>query len=340
MNEQLITGILSYGMSGKLFHAPFVNAHPKFKLRAITERTKKEAAERYPGILSYDSVSDLINDPEIELIIVNTPNNTHFEYAKQALLSGKHVLVEKPFAASAAEAKELFDLARKSKLKIMAYHNRRWDTDFLSLKKVLEEEKVGKPIEVHIRFDRYRPEIGPKVFKEMNVPGSGIAYDLGSHILDQAISLFGKPLKAEKTTGIFRINSLVDDYVSIHLKYPEQLNVFLTASLLAAAPLPSYLVHGTGGTYIKDRTDVQEAQLLNGKSPLDNDFGLEAADHQGILTACNKSDEKNSTYYGVGQGNYLNLFDAVYTYIREDKPFPIKEEEIIWQMEILEQDNF
>ena len=339
MNKPIITGILSYGMSGKLFHAPFVNAHSGFKLHAVTERTRKAAEERYTGIRSYDSVSELINDPEIELVIVNTPNNTHFEYAKEALQAGKHVLVEKPFAVSSKQAKELFELARTAGRKVMVYHNRRWDSDYLSLKKVLESGKLGNLIEAHFRFDRYRREIGPKVFKETDVPGSGVAYDLGSHMLDQAISLFGQPLKSVKVAGAFRENSQVDDYVSIHLIYPG-LNVFLTASLLVAAPLPAYVMHGTLGTYVKDRTDLQETQLLDEMSPLDAGFGIEPEEKQGILTTVDAAGEKVSAPFGVGKGNYLGLFDAVYEHISENKPYPVKEEEIVWQMEILEQPDF
>jgi len=340
MNKPIITGILSYGMSGKLFHAPFVNAHSGFKLHAVTERTRKAAEERYPGIRSYDSVSELINDPEIELVIVNTPNNTHFEYAKEALQAGKHVLVEKPFAVSSKQAKELFELARTAGRKVMVYHNRRWDSDYLSLKKVLESGKLGNLIEAHFRFDRYRREIGPKVFKETDIPGSGVAYDLGSHMLDQAISLFGQPLKSVKVTGAFRENSQVDDYVSIHLMYPNRLNVFLTASLLVADPLPAYVMHGTLGSYIKDRTDLQETQLLTEMSPLNQGFGIEPKEKQGILTIVDGTGEKVSASFGVGKGNYLGLFDAVYAHIRENKPYPVKEEEIVWQMEILEQPDF
>ncbi len=336
MNHQIVTGILSYGMSGRLFHAPFVETNKNFNFYAVTERTEKKANTRYPKVISYNSVDELLLDPKIELVIVNTPNNTHYEYAKKALQSGKHVLVEKPFAATSAEAKELFDLARQVNRKIMVYQNRRWDSDFQCVKSAVEGGKLGKLIEVHFRFDRYRREISKKAFKENPLPASGLSYDLGPHLLDQAISLFGKPLKWVKTLGTFRPNSLVDDFLHIHLFYPEGLNVFITGSLLTAYPLPSFVLHGTNGSYIKDRTDIQEEQLNREMSPLEKNYGIEPEGKEGILSIIDADGDKSVKYNTALKGNYAELFDAVYAQIRENEPYPVKEEEVLWQLEILE----
>lgn len=337
MNKPIVTGILSYGMSGKVFHAPFVNAHQGFKLYAITERSRKEASETYPSIKSYDSVDELINDPAIELVIVNTPNYTHFEYAEKALLAGKHVLVEKPFVATSAEAKQLFDLARKVGKKIFPFQNRRWDSDFLSIREVVESGQLGKLIEVHLRFDRYRSAIGPKTFKETPLPGSGLAYDLGAHLLDQAITLFGKPLSAAKATGIYRENSQVDDYVNFHLIFSNQINVFVTTSLLVANPLPSFVIHGSRGSFIKERTDVQEDQLLQGISPVAENYGIEPEDKGGVLALIDREGNKNVIIQNRLKGDYMQLWEKVFRNIRFEENYPIKEDEIIWQLEILEQ---
>ena len=275
MENQIVTGILSYGMSGRLFHAPFIDTHKDFKFYSVTERHEKKATLRYPDVISYNSVDDLIADPTVELVIVNTPNNTHYEFSKKALLAQKHVLVEKPFAATSAEAKDLFDLARKVNRKIMVYQNRRWDSDFLSVKAAIESGDLGNLIEVHFRFDRYRREISKKAFKENPLPASGLSYDLGPHLLDQIISLFGRPLKFFKTLRTFRPDSQVDDYMNVHLIYPGGLNVFVTASLLTAHPLPAFVLHGTQGSFVKERTDVQEDQLDKEISPLDKSYGVE-----------------------------------------------------------------
>ena len=340
MENQIVTGILSYGMSGRLFHAPFIDTHKHFKLYAVTERHEKKAALRYHDLISHNSVDDLIADTKIELVIVNTPNNTHYEFSKKALLAGKHVLVEKPFAATSAEAKELFDLSRTVNRKVMVYQNRRWDSDFQSVKTAIESGSLGNLIEVHFRFDRYRREISKKAFKENPLPASGLSYDLGPHLLDQIISLFGKPLKWFKTLRTFRPDSKVDDYMNVHLIYPGGLNVFVTASLLTAYPLPAFVLHGTQGSFVKDRVDVQEAQLDMEISPLDRSYGIEPDGAEGIMTTIDAEGNKSSSYHTAVKGNYNRLFDAVYAQIRKDEPYPVKEEEILWQLEILESQSF
>jgi len=336
MKKPIITGILSYGMSGRVFHAPFIHASSDFELRAVTERSTKAIHEHYTGVISYDSVDELLKDPDIELVIINTPNNTHYEYAKQALLAGKHVLVEKPFAAVSSEAQELFTLGKERNLKVLVYQNRRWDSDFLSVKSALDSGKLGAPIEAHFRFDRYRNEISKKTFKELPLPASGLTFDLGPHLLDQVISIWGKPASFVKTTGIFRTESKVDDYMHVHLRYESGLNVFVTASLLTASPLPSFVVHGTKGSYIKSRTDVQEDQLQAGVTPDSPEYGLEHDGNQGKLISINETGERSTEYTTSLKGNYDRLFAAVHDSIRNDVPYPISEEDIMAQMQILE----
>lgn len=337
--EPISTGILSFGMSGRIFHAPFIAAHPGFSFYGVTERSKKKAQSIYPDIKSFDSADELIADPAVELIIVNTPNNTHYEYAKKALLAGKHVLVEKPFAATSAEAKELFELGRKVDKKVLVYQNRRWDSDYNSVRGVLKSGKLGRLIEMHIRFDRYRKEIGPKLFKETQVPATGLSYDLGSHLLDLVISTFGKPLKSIKTLGSYRPGSQVDDFFHIHLVFSGDVQVFLSSTLLCVDPLPAFVLHGSEGSYIRVRSDVQEAQLDKGMSPLDEAYGIEPDTAAGKLTVL-VNGEKQTEYIAPLKGNYMGLFDAVYESVRNGQPYPVKEDEIIWQLEVLEAPSF
>lgn len=337
MDQPIKTGLLAFGMSGRIFHAPFLNANPAFSLDAVVERHTKKAAALYPNIKSYDTLEEMINDPTLELIVVNTPNFTHFDLAKAALEAGKHVLVEKPVAATAAEAKALFDLGRKLNREVLIYQNRRWDSDVMAVKQVLETGKLGKIVEVHFRYDRWRPEIGPKVFKETPMPASGLLYDLGPHLIDQALDLFGKPLSVTKTLGKFRLKTEVPDYAFIHLKYPEGMNVFLYASMLVAKPLPGFVLHGTRGSFIKKRSDTQEAQLDQGMSPLAVGFGLEEGGMQGELTYINPETETMETVHIPSlKGNFMGIFDAVHQTIRHHKPFPITEDEIITQLSIIE----
>ncbi|HET9431535.1 MAG TPA: Gfo/Idh/MocA family oxidoreductase, partial [Chitinophagaceae bacterium] len=186
-------GLCSYGMSGKLFHAPFIQSHPGYELAAIVERHLNESREKYPGSRLYRSFEELLADDSLQLIVVNTPVQTHFEYARAALLAGKAVVVEKPFTVSADEAEKLDQLAKEKNLFLSVYQNRRYDGDYRAVRQVIEEEILGELVEVEIRFDRYRPGFGGKAHKEGGLRGAGILHDLGAHMIDQALQLFGWP---------------------------------------------------------------------------------------------------------------------------------------------------
>lgn len=333
------TGLMSFGMSGRIFHAPFLHWHPGFTFSAATERHEKKVNRLYPEVRSFDTIDALIQDPEIELIVVNTPNNTHFDFARRALEAGKHVLIEKPFATTVAEAEELLDLAKRRGLYALAYQNRRWDSDFQSVKNIVEKGSLGKLVEVHFRFDRYKTNIEKKAFKEEPIPGSGLAYNLAPHVLDQVIGLFGQPLRCNKTTTINRTNSKVDDYAFFHFIYPDNLNVYVWTSLLVARPLPAYVLHGTKGSYIKDRTDIQEKQLDQGMSPFDEQYGVELPGSEGELTLIDADGKKSVELVPPSRGNYSGLYDAVYQQLRHSEAFPVANEHVIYQMKVLEQEN-
>jgi len=336
MEKPIKTGLLSFGMSGKIFHSPFQNAHDGFDLTAVVERSEKKAKNVYPYIKSYDCIDELLEDQNIELVVVNTPNTTHFEYAMKCLRAGKHVLMEKPFTVTSNEARQLFQEANRLRLKILPYQNRRYDSDCISVKNIIDSGKLGQLVEVHIRYDRFRNTISPKIFKEMPIPGSGLMYDLGPHLLDQAISLFGRPLRWSKTLGLFRKNSQVDDYVHFHLEFPQGLNVFLTASLMVIDAQPGFVIHGTKGSFIKQRADSQEKQLLEGMSPKNPKFGIEEAGKEGILTTLAEDGSFFQEKIPSEKSSYLNLYDQVFQCIRKEKLFPVTEAQIIQQLEILE----
>lgn len=337
-DSPIVTGLLAYGMSGKLFHAPFLDLHPGFALRAVAERTQQRMAADYPGVRSYPSTEALLADPALELVVVNTPNDTHYDLARQALRAGKHVLVEKPVATTVAEWRKLSALARQQGVQLLAYQNRRWDTDFGAVRRVVESGQLGRLIEAHFRFDRFRPLLHTKAFKEDGRPGSGVIYDLGPHLLDQAISLFGRPESFEKTTGRYRHGSQVDDFFSIQLRYPQGLNVWVTSSMLVADPGPAFVLHGTLGSYKKDRTDPQEAQLLAGTKPDADTYGREQPGQEGHLTLADPAGYNRllpPRADAAVPATYMDLFEAVYQAIRHGQPYPIKEEELESQLEII-----
>jgi predicted dehydrogenase len=332
------TGLLAYGMSGKVFHAPFLTQHPGFALQAVVQRHEQRMQADYPHIQSYGSVAELLADPSIELVVVNTPSFTHADLARQALLAGKHVLLEKPVATTTADLRELLVLAQQQGRQLLAYQNRRWDTDFSSVRRVVEGGQLGQLIEVHFRYDRFKQTLNPKKFKEeAGVPGSGLLFDLGPHLLDQAISLFGAPLRVEKTQGAYRAQSLVDDYFHLHLHYPAGLHVYLTSGLLVADPGPAFVLHGTIGSYRKGRTDPQEAQLLAGMRPTDPAFGREQPGQEGHLTVAGPDGTLTTTLVAAEPGSYAELFEAVYQAIRRGQPYPVAGAELETQLRIIEQ---
>ncbi len=335
--SKIKTGLLSYGLSGKIFHAPFVQVHSDFELIAVVERSIKKAKEQFPSIKSYDTIDELLAIDTIELVIVNTPNHTHFDFAMRALQADKHVLVEKPFAVTKLQAQILFETAKSKNRYILPYQNRRYDSDFLSVKKIINSNKLGNIVEMHLRFDRYKNEIGLKKSKEdASIPGSGLLYDLGPHLLDQVISLFGIPLGWKKDVGHFREQTTVDDYAQIQLSYANGLQVYVTVSMHVLDPQAAFVIHGTQGSFIKKRTDVQESQLKNNLLPNHPLYGKETTDAAGILTTIDMNGNINKETVSTLPSSYLTVFDDVYKTIRNGISYPVTEEDIMVQLEILE----
>jgi len=326
-------------MSGKLFHSPFLDAHPGFNLMAVAERSEKKAHLRFPDIISYNSVEELMENSDLELVVVNTPNYTHFEFALKALRAGKNVLIEKPFAVTTEEAEILFAEAAAAGLYILPYQNRRYDSDFLSVKEVLASGKLGRMVEAHLRYDRYRYGIGPKVAKETPMPGSGLLFDLGPHMLDMVLELFGNPLEWTKTLGHYRPGTQVDDYAHIHLKYPGHVQIFITISMLVADVQPAFILNGTRGSYVKERSDIQEQQLLADMHPNDPSFGIEAPGKEGLLTQIAENGDKTQVSIPSVKSTYLNLFEAVYQTVRNGAPYPVSQDQILQQIIILTHDS-
>ena len=276
MNSNKIkTGLASYGMSGQVFHAPFISIHPQFELTAITERSKNLSKERYPEVRIVRSLDELLAIDEIELIIINTPDITHYEYTKMALNAGKHVVVEKPFTKTTAEGEELIALAKEKKRMLGVYQNRRWDADFLTVKEIIENGKIGRIVEFESTFARYRNYIQAGNWKEQD---GGMTYNLGSNLIDQCVCLLGLPEAIFADIGILRDGGVVDDYFMIHLlrcaKAPE-VRITLKASYLMRDPEPRFVVHGTDGSYVKYGVDNQEELLKNGALPDTADWGVE-----------------------------------------------------------------
>jgi scyllo-inositol 2-dehydrogenase (NADP+) len=327
------TALLSFGMSGKVFHAPFLRLHKGFELVGAWERSTKNIQNQYPATKSYASFEDLLQD-DIELVVVNTPIETHFEYAKKALLANKHVLVEKAFTRTAAEATELLQLAKERNLKLAVYHNRRWDSDFKTVQKILTEGKLGKIIEAEFHFDRYNPLLSPKKHKETPSLGAGILKDLGSHLIDQSVCLFGMPQAVFANIKTTRNQSLIDDWFDLQLFYSD-FTTRLKASFFVKEPHPAYTIHGTNGSFLKARGDVQEDQLKLGKNNALTTWGTEKKAHQGILHLANKEGDVRIKIKSL-QGNYMDFYESLYQSIRHYKTGPVTAQDGLNVMLVIE----
>jgi scyllo-inositol 2-dehydrogenase (NADP+) len=323
--KKINTAILSYGMSGHLFHAPFIHLHPEYLLYGVWERSKNLAEQRYPGIRTYRLLEELLEDKNIELVIVNTPNSTHFEYAKKALEAGKHVVVEKPFVITVGEGEELIRIAEASKLILCVYQNRRYDSDYRTVKRVVGEGKLGEIVEAEFHFDRFKQELSPKAHKETPGPGTGALYDLGSHIIDQALQLFGFPKAVFADIRMVRPFSQVDDYFEIILYY-ENLRVRLHSTYIACEPLPAYLLHGYNGSFIKAKTDLQETALQAGLSPSSADWGVEPDSERGLLHYV-LNDSEFKEFVPSERGNYLDFYHELYLALRQGSAVPVSANE-------------
>lgn len=305
------SALLSYGMSGRIFHAPFLEVHSGFELVGSYERSQKNIQKAYPGTHSYDSLEAVMQDADIELIIVNTPIPTHFEYASKALKAGKHVVVEKAFTNSTAEALELQKIASKAGKHIFVYQNRRWDSDFLTVKKVFESGQLGDIVEAEFHFDRYNGAKSPKMHKELPGPGAGIIFDLGPHIIDQALHLFGNPTHVFADLRKTRPGTEVEDLFEILLYYPE-MRVRLKAGYYFKVPVPAFQLHGKLGSFIKTRSDRQEADLDAGRKPQGDSWGQESPQDYGVMQV----DGGNPERVPSENGNFMAFYENVYQSLR------------------------
>lgn len=308
--EKIKVGIASYGMSGSVFHAPFIHNHPGFDLYAIVQRSADTALTRYPDIKLMRSYDELLADPKIELVVVNTPDVTHYEFVKQAILAGKHVVVEKPFVFHVSEGEELIQLAKEHSRTLCVYQNRRWDGDFMTVKQIVSSGVLGNAVEFQSAYQRYRNHIQPGTWKEKADKRVGLTYNLGSHMLDQAVVLFGVPQGVYADISKMREGTQVDDYYHIQLIYPD-VKVTLRAGYLMREETPRYYIHGTKGSFVKYGLDPQEEELKKGIPPTSSDWGAEPESQYGLLNT-----EIDGLHFRgkieTIPGNYMHFYDDVY----------------------------
>lgn len=267
MANDIGVAVIGFGLAGRVFHAPFVSAVPGLRLEAIVQRSGDEAAKAYPssttGVRVLRSAEEALSDQAVQMVVVATPNDTHFDLARQALTAGKHVVVDKPFAATSAEARELIELADANGLVLAPFQNRRWDGDFLTVEKILEAGILGRVVTFESHFDRFRPVQRAGTWKEASGPANGLLMDLGPHLIDQALALFGAPKAILASVRRDRDETSIEDAFDITLEY-ERLRVYCRSTMLAAENAPRFLIHGTHGSFRKWGLDPQEPALVGG----------------------------------------------------------------------------
>ncbi|WP_110515499.1 oxidoreductase [Herpetosiphon llansteffanensis] len=274
--------LVGFGMASQVFHAPLIMAEPRLNLHTVVQRQSQTARESYPTVQVVADLGEALANPAIELIVIATPNQTHADLAAQALSAGKHVVVDKPFTLNSLQADQLIALAEHQQRVLSVFHNRRWDGDFLTTKAVIDAGWLGRLVSYECHYDRYRPQLKQGAWREQASAGSGILYDLGSHLIDQAVVLFGLPQTITAQLAKQRDGAQTVDYFDLRLGYAE-LQVTLKAGMLVREPGPRFSVHGTHGSWLKAGIDPQEAALKAGQTPNSPNWGQEPAADWGLL---------------------------------------------------------
>jgi len=318
------TGVVGFGVAAQYMHLPFIVTNPKFELQTILQRQGNTAKENYPSVTIARSLDEMLADKNLELLVITTPNDSHYDYAWRALDAGKHVVLEKPFTITSDDAKQLIIKAREKNRILTVYQNRRYVSDFRTIQQVLDEKKLGEIIEFEAHYDRYRPEQRPHAWREQNEPGSGILYDLGAHLIDQAFCLFGIPKSVTADIRIQRPHAKTTDYFELWLDYGVS-KIILKAGMLVREPGPRYAIHGRQGSFIKYGEDPQEALLRKGILPTGEYWGKESDDIYGLLhTEINGMLIKEK--YPSLAGNYGDFYNDLYQTIRKGSPLKVKPE--------------
>jgi scyllo-inositol 2-dehydrogenase (NADP+) len=321
-------GLIGFGFAGRTFQSSVIQAVEGLELAAIVQKTGNEAASVYPHVKLVHTVEEMLENQEIRLVVVATPNATHLPIARQCLLADRDVVIDKPFAVTSDEAAELIELARSRGRLLSVYQNRRWDGDFLTVRKLLESDRLGRVVMFESHYDRFRVQPRLHAWREDGGPGGGVLWDLGSHLMDQALVLFGLPSTIWASVRVEREGGRIDDSFDVYLHYPEPattatvagpapsgLGVWLRATCLARSPGARFTINGTLGTFRKFGNDCQEAHLLAGDLFSSKPWGVESAENWGTLTRDEGGEavsERIPTEAGDYRGFYINVRDALH----------------------------
>ncbi|HDR2536711.1 TPA: oxidoreductase [Enterobacter ludwigii] len=331
MSDSIRVGLIGYGYASKTFHAPLIAGTPGMALAAVSSSDATKVHADWPSVPVVSEPKHLFNDPNIDLIVIPTPNDTHFPLAKAALEAGKHVIVDKPFTVTLSQARELDALAKSFGRVLSVFHNRRWDSDFLTVKALLNEGTLGEILFFESHFDRFRPQVRNR-WREQAGPGSGIWYDLAPHLLDQAVNLFGLPVSMTVDLAQLRPGAQTTDYFHAVLSYPQR-RIVLHGTMVAAAESARYILHGTRGSYVKFGLDPQEERLKNGERLPQEDWGYDMRD--GGVTRVEGEERVEETLLTI-PGNYPAYYAAIRDALNGTGDNPVPASQAIQIMELIE----
>jgi predicted dehydrogenase len=324
MDKKINVGIAGFGMSGQIFQAAFLHTNNHFNIKKVFERKSSKSKELYPYVNVVRTFEELLTE-DIDLVIISTPNKLHYSMTKQALEAGKNVIVEKPLCIYPQEAEELIQIAKEKEVLLSIYQNRRWDGGFLTAKRLIDEGKLGEVVDYEAHFDRFVKGASAKEWKETGEVGVGVLYDLGVHLIDQAVCLFGMPGEVYADIRSQREETLGDDNFQVYLYY-DKMKAVLSASQLVKEAGPHIAVHGTKGSYVKYGMDVQEEQLKAGELPVGDDWGKDREENWGILNT-----EADGVNYRerieTETGNYHKFYDNIYGVLADKEELAVKPEQ-------------
>jgi scyllo-inositol 2-dehydrogenase (NADP+) len=330
----LDVGLIGFGLAGRYFHSPVIRAVPGLRLSAILQRSGDTAAQLYPDVRIVRTLDELLAIDSIQLIVIATPNQSHYPLAKQCLEAGRHLVVDKPFTTTVAEATQLFELARKLGRVLTVYHDRRFDADFQALRKVVAAGGLGRIVRFEDTYDRFRPSPKPGAWREQPGPGSGILFDLAPHLIDQAFMLLGLPLAVTADVRTERRSVLTDDAFDVLLHYPQGTRAFLRATMMSATPRPRMVVLAEKGSYLKREFDPLEPTLRSGQIPTGESWLLEKEENWGVLTLIENGQSLTRRLPSTGDWRdfYANVRDA----IQSNAPLLVTHQQILDVMVALE----
>ena len=331
MQPLLNVALVGYGFVGKVFHAPLITNTPGLRLHTVVSGDARKVLVDHPGMQVVAEPEAAFADPGIDLVVIAAPNPVHAVLASAALAQGKHVVVDKPFAVTLREAQQVVAGAERAGRIVSVFQNRRWDADFLTLRKLIAEGALGEVMEFHSHFDRYRPTVADR-WRERDQPGSGLWYDLGPHLIDQALQLFGMPEAVFADIALQRDGAVAADYFQVLLRYPK-LRVVLHAGSLVPAQQLRFAVHGTRASYVKHGLDPQESVLRKGGIPGQPGWGIDPL--PGVLCTATADGVKTEAVQGI-PGDYVRYYAEMRDAILHGGPAPVTPQQALEVMAMLE----